>query len=80
MRPENLPHFVTVAGPGGILLKYAPQKSVWTVLENDKIVPYKIQKFSSKQYLKFLKPMKALLKQMAKLLLSNSWKKTKKSS
>ena len=46
--------FVTVAGPSGIWLKSAPQKSVWISFgKNDKIVPYKIQKFSSKQYLKF---------------------------
>ena len=54
MRPEKFAAFVTVAGPGGIWLKSAPQKSVWISFgKNDKIVPYKIQKFSSKQYLKF---------------------------
>jgi polyhydroxybutyrate depolymerase len=43
------------------LAKTAPQKSVWiSFRKNDKIVPYKIQKFSSKQYLKFLKQMKTL--------------------
>ena len=54
MRPEKFAAFVTVAGPGGNWLKSAPQKSVWISFgKNDKIVPYKIQKFSSKQYLKF---------------------------
>ena len=54
IRPEKFAAFVTVAGPGGIWLKSAPQKSVWISFgKNDKIVPYKIQKFSSKQYLKF---------------------------
>lgn len=54
MRPEKFAAYVTVAGPGGNWLKSAPQKSVWISFgKNDKIVPYKIQKFSSKQYLKF---------------------------
>ena len=54
IRPEKFAAFVSVAGPGGIWLKSAPQKSVWISFgKNDKIVPYKIQKFSSKQYLKF---------------------------
>ena len=54
MRGENFAAFVTVAGPGGMWLKSAQQKSVWISFgKNDKIVPYKIQKFSSKQYLKF---------------------------
>ena len=55
MRPEKFAAFVTVAGPGGVWLRTAPQKSVWISFgKNDEIVPYKIQKFSSKQYLKFL--------------------------
>ena len=55
MRPEKFAAFVTVAGPGGNWLITTPQKSVWISFgKNDEIVPYKIQKFSSKQYLKFL--------------------------
>lgn len=56
MRPEKFAAFVTVAGPGGIWLRNAPQKSVWISFgKDDKIVPYQVQKFSSKQYLKFFK-------------------------
>ena len=56
MRPEKFAAFITVAGPGGFWLKGAPQKSVWISFgQNDEIVPYKIQKFSSKQYLKAFK-------------------------
>ncbi len=56
MRPEKFAAFITVAGPGGFWLKGAPQKSVWISFgQNDEIVPYKVQKFSSKQYLKAFK-------------------------
>lgn len=56
MRPDKFAAFITVAGPGGVWLRDAPQKSVWISFgKNDEIVPYKIQKFSSKQYLKAFK-------------------------
>jgi hypothetical protein len=79
MRPEKFAAFITVAGPGGIWLKSAPQKSVWISFgKNDKIVPYKIQKFSSKQYLKFFKADENSAQTKAKLLLIKLLK-TKKS-
>lgn len=53
MRGENFAAFITVAGPGGIWLQGAPQKSVWISFgKNDKIVNYKMQKLVSKKYLK----------------------------
>jgi predicted peptidase len=79
MRPEKFAAFITVAGPGGVWLKSAPQKSVWISFgKNDKIVPYKIQKFSSKQYLKALKQMKTLPNRRRNYLLIKHLK-TKKS-
>ena len=56
MRSEKFAALITVAGPGGFWLRDAPQKSVWISFgKEDKIVPYKIQKFSAKQYLKAFK-------------------------
>ena len=46
MRPEKFAAFITVAYPGGVWLRDAPQKSVWISFgKEDKIVPYKIQNF-----------------------------------
>lgn len=59
MRSEKFAAFVTVAGPGGIWLRDAPQKSVWISFgKNDKIVNYQIQKYAASQYLKIFKANK----------------------
>lgn len=56
MRGENFAALITVAGPGGFWARNIPQKSVWISFgKEDNIVPYKVQKFSAKQYLKILK-------------------------
>lgn len=63
MRPEKLAAFVTVAGPGGIWLRDASQKSAWISFgQNDKIVNYQIQKLASEQYLKIFKADKKSVK------------------
>lgn len=56
MRPEKFAAFITVAGPGGIWLKDAPQKSVWISFgKNDELVDYQMQKNVSNLYLKVFK-------------------------